>query len=101
GSLLANGSVSCGPTPRPRRGPRYDTTRRSVYLPVIRNNVYDFFQVFDFVEPHVPTGKRASTVVAPQALLMMNNKFVGEQARAFAESLLKQPGTDEDRVAAA
>ena len=26
----------------------YDINRRSIYLPVIRNHVYDFFQLFDF-----------------------------------------------------
>jgi cytochrome c553 len=79
----------------------YDSDRRSIYLPVIRNNVYDFFQAFDFVEPHVLNGKRASTVVAPQALFMMNNALVSAQARAFAESLLKLPGSDKARLNAA
>ncbi|HEV3438578.1 MAG TPA: PSD1 and planctomycete cytochrome C domain-containing protein [Gemmata sp.] len=79
----------------------YDTYRRSIYLPVVRNNVYDFLQAFDFVEPHVLNGKRANTVVAPQALFMMNNPLVTAQAKTFAESLLKFSGSDEDRAKAA
>ena len=80
---------------------QYNSLRRSIYLPVIRNNVFDFFQTFDFVEPHVPNGKRACTVVAPQALYLMNNPFVAEQARAFAGELLKGDSPDPDRVRAA
>jgi hypothetical protein len=79
---------------------RYGGTRRSIYLPVIRNNVFDFFQAFDFVEPHVGNGKRASTVIASQALYLMNNPFVTGQAEAFADSLLKD-GSDEEHVKAA
>jgi mono/diheme cytochrome c family protein len=101
GSLLANGNFEYINNEHSRGEVRYGSTRRSVYLPVIRNNVYDFFQAFDFVEPHVPTGRRATTVVAPQALFMMNNLFVVTQAKAFGESLLKQQGTDEDRIRAA
>jgi hypothetical protein len=69
-----------------------------VYLPVIRNTLFDFFQVFDFAEPHVPNGKRASTVIAPQALYLMNSPFVREQAAAFAGSLLSKLGSDEERI---
>jgi cytochrome c553 len=101
GSLLNNGNFEYVSNDRPKVAARYDTTRRSVYLPVVRNNVYDFFQAFDFAEPHVPAGKRAATVVAPQALFMLNNPFVGAQAAAFAEALLALPGADADRVRAA
>ena len=44
---------------------RYDSVRRSVYLPVIRNNLYDLFRQFDFPDPTLPTGSRTTTVVAP------------------------------------
>jgi hypothetical protein len=101
GSLLSNGNFEYVNNEHSRGEVRYHNARRSVYLPVIRNNVYDFFQTFDFPEPHVPNGKRAVTVVAPQALYLMNNPFVAEQAAAFAGLLLKLPGTDEDRVNAA
>jgi len=101
GSLLANGNFEYINNEHSRGGVRYGSARRSLYLPVIRNNVFDFFQTFDFVEPHVPTGKRAHTVVAPQALFLMNNPFVAEQSAAFAASLLIGSGPDADRVTAA
>ena len=98
GSLLNNGNFEYIQNEHSKGGVRYSNTRRSIYLPVIRNNVFDFFQTFDFVEPHVPNGKRASTVVAPQALYLMNNPFVAEQAKAFSASLPKDDG---ERVRAA
>jgi len=73
----------------------YDTPRRSIYLPVIRNAVYDVFQVFDFVEPSFLNGKRSSTTVAPQALFLLNGEMVLESAAAFADQLLKLPELDD------
>lgn len=76
----------------------YSSRRRSIYLPVIRNNVYDVFQLLDFPDPAVPTGDRASTTVAPQALLMMNSDFVMQSADALAERLLSLNLNDAQRV---
>ncbi len=80
---------------------QYNSTRRSVYLPIIRNALYDMFQVFDVGDPSAAMPHRAATTVAPQALYVMNSPFVIEQSRAFAENLLKLPGTDTDRLTAA
>jgi hypothetical protein len=98
GTLLNNGNFTYVNNENSTNTARYDNHRRSVYLPVIRNTMFDFFQVFDFAEPHVPNGKRASTVVAPQALYLMNSPFVKDQAAAFADGLLKEPGDDADRL---
>jgi hypothetical protein len=51
----------------------YDSRRRSLYLPVVRNNVFELFQLLDFPDPTVSSSNRATTVVAPQALLMLNS----------------------------
>ena len=101
GTLLNNGNFTYVNNENSTNTARYDNHRRSVYLPVIRNSVFDFFQVFDFAEPHVPNGKRASTVVAPQALFLMNSPFVLGRAATFADSLLKLPGDDGERVRSA
>lgn len=98
GTLLNNGNFTYVNNENSTNTARYDNDRRSVYLPVIRNTLFDFFQVFDFAEPHVTNGRRASTVVAPQALFLMNSPFVKEQAAAFADGLLKSPGDDIERV---
>ena len=62
----------------------YDSPRRALYLPVVRNNVYDLFEQFDFPDPAVPNGNRNATVVAPQALLMLNSPLVTQAAEKFA-----------------
>ena len=66
----------------------YSSRRRSLYLPVIRNNVYDLFQLLDFPDPAVPAGDRSTTTVAPQALLMMNSDLVQQAAADLAAGIL-------------
>src|SRR5581483_1754956 len=57
---------------------KYDFERRSVYLPVMRSDIYAVFQAFDFADPSTASGERATTTVAPQALFLMNGKIVRE-----------------------
>jgi hypothetical protein len=77
---------------------KYDSLRRAIYLPVVRNNLYTLFEQFDFPDPTMPTGNRNSTVVAPQALLMMNSDLVMDSADKFASALLDQSTDDAGRV---
>jgi hypothetical protein len=77
---------------------KYDGLRRALYLPVIRNNLYTLFQQFDFPDPTMPTGNRNATVVAPQALFLMNSELVMDSADALASYLLNQSGDDAARV---
>ena len=76
-------------------GYRDAATRRSVYIPVFRNALPDIFEVFDFADPSVPTGRRNVSTVAPQALFLMNHPFVLDQARLAARRLLALGGLDE------
>jgi hypothetical protein len=77
---------------------KYDSLRRAMYLPVIRNNVYTMFEQFDFPDPTMPTGNRNSTVVAPQALLLMNSDLVIDSADELAAQLLGQSASDASRI---
>jgi len=77
---------------------KYDSLRRALYLPVIRNNVYSLFSQFDFPDPTMPTGHRSSTVVAPQALLMMNSDLVMDSASSMASMLLDRGRDNTERV---
>jgi len=70
----------------------YNTSnRRTVYLPVLRTNVYDFLTLFDFANPDLPTGSRVTTTVPTQALLMMNSPLVEDCARRLAARVLNDP----------
>ncbi len=73
---------------------RYDSTRRSVYLPVIRNHQYDGFSLFDCTDAAVPNGDRATSTVASQALFMMNSELLLSAAEALAKNLLSQATSD-------
>jgi hypothetical protein len=80
---------------------KYDSLRRALYLPVVRNNVYTLFEQFDFPDPTMPTGNRNSTIVAPQALLLMNSELVMDSADALTRLLMDQPGDDAVKVQSA
>ena len=73
----------------------YDRTLRSVYMPVVRSSLYNVFQAFDFADPSVLNGNRHSTVVAPQALFMMNGSIVMEHTEKMAASLLARDDLDD------
>jgi hypothetical protein len=76
-------------------GYTHTDTRRSVYTPVFRNALPELFEVFDFADPSVPTGRRIVSTSAPQALFMMNHPFVLEEARHAARRLLAGPCRDD------
>lgn len=80
---------------------KYGSLRRALYLPVIRNNLYTLFEQFDFPDPTMPTGNRNATVVAPQALLLMNSELVMDSADEMARKLLEQSGDDAARIRSA
>jgi len=71
-------------------GFRFQSPRRSVYVPVFRSSLPELFEVFDFANPSMVTGRRDVSTVAPQALFMMNHPFVRAQARLTAERLLSE-----------
>jgi hypothetical protein len=75
---------------------------RSVYLPVVRQAMPEMMRVFDVADPSLVVGQRDVTTVPTQALFMMNNPFVIEQATAMAKRLLDEKGMDDSaRVAQA
>ena len=76
----------------------YDSRRRSIYLPVVRNHVYDMFQLLDFPDPAVTTGDRTSTVVASQALMMLNSKVVMAAADGLARRLQSEADGIDGRI---
>ncbi|MFP6873517.1 MAG: PSD1 and planctomycete cytochrome C domain-containing protein [Verrucomicrobiales bacterium] len=76
---------------------------RSVYLPILRNYLPEFLQVFDFAEPASVIGRRDITTVSTQALYLLNDKFVIDQSHAAATRLLKDDRLDgrDERIAGA
>jgi len=66
----------------------YNINRRSLYLPIIRNNLYEVFTLFDYADASLLNGNRSSTIVAPQALFMMNSDVVTNSAEQLARNIL-------------
>ena len=76
----------------------YDSQRRSIYLPIVRNHLYDVFQLFDYSDAGSVVGHRTSSVVAPQALFMMNSPFMATTSAALAESLVNNAETNRQAI---
>jgi hypothetical protein len=76
------------------------STRRTLYGYIDRANVAEVLNHFDFAQPEMPNGKRYQTTVPQQALFLMNNPLVIEQARKIVERTdFKGVEDDEKRIA--
>jgi len=78
----------------------YATTRRSLYLPVVRSALYEPFQAFDFAEPTTIKGDRDNTTVASQALFMMNSEVMNEQSWQLARRVITEQTDPAARIRA-
>jgi hypothetical protein len=77
---------------RPSPGPLDGNGRRSVYLQVRRNFLNPMFAAFDYPTPFTTIGRRSVSNVPAQALAMLNNPFVLQQARRWATRVIAAPG---------
>ncbi len=77
-------------------------TKRTVYLPVVRNMLPDVLSLFDAADPNGVTAVRNDTTVPSQSLFLLNNPFVRDQARFLADRLLgDNQQSDDQRIEAA
>ena len=74
-----------------------DVWRRSVYVFRRRSLSFPFFETFDLPDQNQTAAARNVSTVATQALTLMNNEFVLNQARLFAERLERAAPGDVDR----
>ena len=64
-------------------------TRRSVYIFSKRTLGVPMMEAFDTPVPDRPEPSRQTTTIAPQALILLNSRFMDEQVAALAERLEK------------
>jgi hypothetical protein len=76
---------------------KFETNRRTVYVPVFRYKLHEIFEIFDFADPNLVIGQRSSSTLATQALFLMNSPFIIEQSRRAGDALIKQPGLSDDQ----
>ena len=82
------------------QGPLDGNGRRSIYLKVTRHEGARFLEIFDFPNPMMARGTRDVTNVPPQALALMNDPFVVDQAGVWADRLLARTASVEARIEA-
>ncbi len=79
--------------------------RRTVYLPVVRDALgitpavdrsMAMLATFDFATPNLVCGGRETTTVPRQALFLLNDAFLLEQAETIAANLLADPQLESD-----
>jgi hypothetical protein len=90
-----------GPVAKRLREEADQSRHRSVYLPLLRGIAPSALEPFDPAEQTLVSGQRDSTTVAPQALFLLNDPFVRQNALALAADLLKRKLSDEGRIDAA
>jgi hypothetical protein len=83
---------------RPTTGPLDGDGRRSLYIAVRRNFLSPLLLAFDTPIPFSTVGRRTVSNVPAQALILMNDPFVHQQAEVWARRVLHSSGTTEQRV---
>lgn len=63
------------------------SNRRSIYFTVKRSKLIPMLQVFDCPDALSGIGERQATIIAPQALLLMNNPRVREASKQLARRI--------------
>ncbi len=75
-------------------GPLDGNGRRSIYLSVYRNFLNPFMLAFDTPSPFGPQGRRSQSNVPAQALTLMNDPMVIEQAKYWAVQISGEGQSD-------
>jgi hypothetical protein len=84
---------------RPGSGPPDGNGRRSIYLSITRNFLSPMMLAFDMPIPFNTMGRRAVSNVPAQALILMNDPMVVQQAQVWAKRVLAEKNlTPEQRI---
>jgi hypothetical protein len=76
----------------------YDTNRRSVYLMTQRIQRHPYLAIFDGPDPSASTPLRVTSTTPLQALYLLNDPFVHEQAHGLANRLLAGRADNTERL---
>ena len=90
GSLLTAKNFDYVTNDQSGNAARYDSPRRALYLPVIRNALYNLFTTFDYNDPSTPIEQRSRTVIGSQALFFLNAPLPLNESRRVAEHVLQK-----------
>jgi len=77
----------------------FNTFRRTLYLMTVRSDRSNYRMLFDAADPTAIADHRIDSTVAPQALFLMNNRFMLERSLDLARRILaSQPPEDRIRI---
>ena len=83
---------------KPGQGPLDGAGRRSIYLGVRRNFLSPWMLAFDTPAPFSTMGRRSSSNVPAQSLVLLNDPLVREMCRLWADREMKTMGNELARV---
>ncbi len=83
-----------------RSGPLDGDGRRSIYQQIRRNFAAPMMAAFDLPAPMTTVGRRNSSNVPAQSLVLMNDPFVHEMSRIWGERILADESLVDDRTRA-
>ncbi|MEX2261583.1 MAG: DUF1549 and DUF1553 domain-containing protein [Bryobacteraceae bacterium] len=83
---------------KPATGPLDGDGRRSVYIGVRRNFLTPMLLAFDYPMSVTTIGRRGSSTVPSQALILMNNEFVARQAAKWTDRLIGAHPNRQERI---
>ncbi|MEO6435762.1 MAG: DUF1549 and DUF1553 domain-containing protein, partial [Tepidisphaeraceae bacterium] len=72
-----------------------DTLRRTLYVVTNRADRSNYRSLFDAADSGAIVEKRTDSIVAPQALFLMNHPFALERAKQLAERASREGGADD------
>jgi hypothetical protein len=85
---------------RPTSGPLDGDGQRSLYIAVRRNFLSPMLLAFDTPIPFSTVGRRTVSNVPAQALILLNDPFVQQQAELWAIKVLSRPTSQAERIVA-
>jgi hypothetical protein len=71
-----------------------EASRRSAFVFVKRSLVVPEFELLDFADTNASCEQRPVSTIPTQALTLLNGEFFNQQARHFAERLIRDAGAD-------
>ncbi len=85
---------------KPESGPLDGDGRRSIYIQPRRNFLTPLFLAFDYPQPFTTIGRRGVSAVPSQALILLNNELIQDQAAKWAQREIESSSDDSGRIRA-
>jgi hypothetical protein len=78
--------------------PQMDSPKRTVYLQTVRSDRTSYRMLFDGADPTNSIEKRNVSIVAPQALYLLNSSFTDKVVTGVAARMAADTGTQPQRI---